>query len=183
MLLAEQHAKLLPNQRYVRCVETHPLGRGSVFKLIICMTTRMSQQLMQAKRISIDMSFKCARGWQEFEIESWDVHCQCCKHYNYVVFLTLMCLPAIVGARAFTTSQTAQAHLVLFRQIFDIAKADTGLDVHFRHIHGDGIETVIADSHKGQGLGMHHLYFIVLLMPRSRTLKGWECIVLNYPAG
>ena len=183
MLLAEQHAKLLPNQRYVRCVETHPLGRGSVFKLIICMTTRMSQQLMQAKRISIDTSFKRARGWQEFEIESWDVRCQRCKHYNCVVFLTLMCLPAIVGARAFTTSQTAQAHLVLFQRIFDIAKADTGLDVHFRHIHGDGIETVIADSHKGQGLGMHRLYFIVLLMPHSRTLKGWECIVLNYPAG
>ena len=182
VLLAEHHAKLPSNQRYLRCVETHPLSRGSAFKLIICMTTRMSQQLIHAKRLSINMSFKRAKGWQEFEIESWDVNCQCCKYYNCVVFLTLICLPAVVGARAFTMSQTAQAHLILFWRIFDIAKADTGLDVHFRHIHGDGIESVIADSHKGQGLGMHRVYF-VFDASLTDTNKVWECIVLNYPAG
>ena len=113
VLLAEHHAKLPSNQWYLRCVETHPLNRGSAFKLIICMTTRMSQQLIHVKRLSIDTSFKRAKGWQEFEIESWDVNCQ--RYYNCVVFLTLIRLPAIVGARAFTTSQTVQAHLILFR--------------------------------------------------------------------
>ncbi|KAF8833796.1 hypothetical protein BDN67DRAFT_998876 [Paxillus ammoniavirescens] len=137
-LLAMEHAELPPEQRYVRHVETHSLGHGSEFKLIICMTTRMSQQLMDAKRISIDTSFKRAQGWQEFEIESWDVDCQ----------------RSVVGARAFTTSQTAKAHLILFQQIFKIAYADTGIPVRFRHIHGDGIESVVADSHKGQGLGL-----------------------------
>lgn len=182
VLLTEHHAKLPPNQRYVRCVETHPLDRGSVFKLIICMKMRMSQQLMQAKQLSIDTSFKCAKGWQEFEIESWDVNCQHCKCYNCIVFLTLIRLPAVVGARAFTPSQTVQAHLILFRQIFDIVKVDTGLDVHFHHIHGDGIESVIADSHKGQGLGVHRVYF-VFNASLTDTNKVWECIVLNYPAG
>ena len=182
MLLAERHAKLPPNQRYVCCVETHPLSRRSVFKLIICMTTRMSQQLMQAKRLSIDTSFKRAKGWQEFEIESWDANCQRCKYFSCIVYMTLIHLPAVVGARAFTTSQTAQAHVILVRRIFDIAKEDTGLDVHFRHIHGDGIESVIADSHKGQGLGMHRVYF-VFDASLTDTNKVLECIVLKYPAG
>ena len=42
------------------------------FQLVICMTAQMSMLLVQAKRISIDTSFKHVRGWQEFEIEEWD---------------------------------------------------------------------------------------------------------------
>ena len=142
----------------------------------------MSQQLMQAKRLSIDTSFKHTKGWQEFEIESWDANCQCCKYFSCIVYMTLIHRPAIVGAHAFTTSQTAQAHVILVRRIFDITKEDTGLDIYFRHIHGDGIESVIADSHKGQGLGMHRVYFVfdALLTDTNKVL---ECIVLKYPAG
>ena len=40
--------------------------------------------------------------------------------------------------------------------IFDIAKSDTGLSVKFHHIDGHGIQSVIADGHKGQGLGRHN---------------------------
>lgn len=38
--------------------------------------------------------------------------------------------------------------------MFEIIKEDTGEDVHFRHIHGDGFDTITADGHQGQALGM-----------------------------
>jgi hypothetical protein len=50
-------------------------------------------------------------------------------------------------------SQSAQAHVILFRRIFQIAEEDTGLPVSFYHIHGCGYESVVADAHMGQGLG------------------------------
>ncbi|KIJ35151.1 hypothetical protein M422DRAFT_262714 [Sphaerobolus stellatus SS14] len=58
----------------------------------------------------------------------------------------------IVVARAFTTSQTAEAHKLLFSRIFDIMEQDTGETVRFRYIHGTGYEIFIADGHKGQAL-------------------------------
>jgi hypothetical protein len=61
---------------------------------------------------------------------------------------------AVVSAHAFTMSQSTKAHLILFQRIFDIASADTGQSFSFHHIHGFRCEIVIADSHKGQGLGM-----------------------------
>jgi len=67
-------------------------------------------------------------------------------------------LPAIVVARAFTTSQTALAHQILFRRIFAIAENDTGKPVQFRHIHGRGFDTFMADGHKGQALGMLFIF-------------------------
>ncbi|KAJ7273844.1 hypothetical protein C8J57DRAFT_1037799, partial [Mycena rebaudengoi] len=38
-------------------------------------------------------------------------------------------------------------------RIFEIAFGDTGLPCRFRHIHGEGFELWITDSHKGQALG------------------------------
>ncbi|KAG2125773.1 uncharacterized protein EDB93DRAFT_1243973 [Suillus bovinus] len=96
----------------------------------------MSRHLLLARRVSIDTSFKRLHGWQEFEIEAWD--------NNHMRSLT--------GARAFINSQSAQAHLVLFRRIFSIASEDTGTPVSFKHIHGSGYESVVADAHMGQGL-------------------------------
>ena len=63
-------------------------------------------------------------------------------------------MTAVVAARAFITSQSAHAHLILFRRIFEIVGADVGMPVTFFHIGGVGIETVIADGHRGQALGM-----------------------------
>ncbi|KIJ26707.1 hypothetical protein M422DRAFT_272219 [Sphaerobolus stellatus SS14] len=60
----------------------------------------------------------------------------------------------IVVARAFTTSQTAEAHKLLFSRIFDIMEQDTGETVHFQYIHGTGYEISMADGHKGQALGL-----------------------------
>ncbi|KAF8126785.1 hypothetical protein EV363DRAFT_1298507 [Boletus edulis] len=141
--------------RYVRCAETHLLSTGKEFQLVICMSASMSLRLMHATRISIDTSFKRVHGWQEFEIETWD---------NYH-------MRSIVSTRAFTTSQSAEAHFILFSRIFAIAKSDTGLSVKFHHIDGNGIQSVVADGHKGQGLGKswnvlcltmcykHHVHF------------------------
>ena len=82
-LLVEEQTRLPLDQRYVRCVEVHKIGRESYLKLIICMTTRMSSHLLAAKRLSIDTSFTRAQGWQEFEIESWDInHQRCISSYS-----------------------------------------------------------------------------------------------------
>ncbi|KAG1852722.1 hypothetical protein F4604DRAFT_1933598 [Suillus subluteus] len=97
--LANEHTSLPLEQRYVRCAETHVIDRDVEFKLVVCMTSRMSSHLVQAKHLSIDTSFKRAQGWQEFKIESWDSeHCR-----------------SVVSAHAFTTSQSAKAHLILFQ--------------------------------------------------------------------
>jgi len=167
-LLANEHASLPPEQRYIRCAEVHPIERGKELKLVICMTMKMALHLLQAKRLSIDTSFKRAQGWQEFEIESWDVDHMRCKWIFFPYHTCSYCYLAVVGARAFTTSQTAKAHVILFQRIFEIASADTGLPIMFNHIHGAGFETIIADSHKGQGLGLG-MYCVQL--SRSVTMQ------------
>jgi len=70
--LVSEHKGLPPNHRYLCCVEQHELPGDDEFQLVICMTTQMSSLLMEAKRISINMLFKCVCGWQEFEIEGWN---------------------------------------------------------------------------------------------------------------
>lgn len=59
----------------------------------------------------------------------------------------------MVLARAFMTSQSADAHVILFCQIFEIAETDTGIPVQFFHIHGTGMKSIVADGHRGQALG------------------------------
>ena len=54
---------------------------------------------------------------------------------------------AMVLVHAFTMSQSADAHVILFCCIFEIVAADTGTPVHFFHVHGMGIESVIVDGH------------------------------------
>ncbi|KAJ6452183.1 hypothetical protein C8R47DRAFT_998159 [Mycena vitilis] len=137
-LLAAQHRELPEEEQYVRCAETYTLEDGKTFYLVICMLRSMSALLMQSKKLSLDTAFKRLNGkWQEFEMETWE----------------LDRMKSVIGTRAFTTSQSAEAHLILFTRIFEIAFADTGIPCRFRHIHGDGFELWIMDSHKGQALG------------------------------
>lgn len=75
-----------------------------------------------------------------------------CKPNAQIFFST-----AFVGCRAFTTSQSAGAHLILHRMMFEIAEADTGQSVKFRYLHGSGYDTWSADAHKGQALGEFRL--------------------------
>ncbi|KAN0086061.1 hypothetical protein V8E55_007195 [Tylopilus felleus] len=97
------------------------------------MTSQMLSLLVQVKRIYINTSFKHVHRWQEFEIEGWDnLHQRSC---------------------ALTTSQSADAHIILFCHIFSIVKQDTGVPVEFLHIHGMGIKSVV-DGHCGQALGL-----------------------------
>ncbi|KAJ7265241.1 hypothetical protein C8J57DRAFT_1069413, partial [Mycena rebaudengoi] len=137
-LLAEQHSKLPADEQYVRCAETHILEDGKPFQLIICMFQSMSSFLMRSKKLSLDTAFKRLSGkWQEVEMETWE----------------LDNMKSVIGTRAFTTSQSAEAHVILYTRIFEIAFGDTGLPCRFRHIHGEGFELWITDSHKGQALG------------------------------
>ncbi|KAF8583185.1 hypothetical protein K439DRAFT_1507081, partial [Ramaria rubella] len=136
--LLEEHKQLSCEDAYVRCVEEHDIpGEGS-FRFVICMFKAMSELLVATKRPSIDTSFKRLHKWQEFEIEAW--------FSEY--------LRSIVVARGFTTSQSAAAHHILFRRIFAIVHKDTSKVVQFRHIHGVGFDTFMADGHKGQASGL-----------------------------
>ncbi|KAF8525595.1 hypothetical protein BU17DRAFT_41669, partial [Hysterangium stoloniferum] len=131
--------KLLPQDEvYVWCIETHEIQGEGTFQLVVCMFRAMSILLSKTKRPSIDTSFKRLHNWQEFEVEAWF------PEYSR----------SIVVTRAFTTSQSALAHKILFRCIFNIVEEDTGSKVKFRHIHGEGFDSVMADGHRGQALGL-----------------------------
>ncbi|KIJ29832.1 hypothetical protein M422DRAFT_268703 [Sphaerobolus stellatus SS14] len=136
LAMVEESSILPPEQAYVRSAEKIDIpGEGS-FSLIICMFKAMSELLLRTKRPSIDASFKRIHHWQEFEIEAWF------PEYSR----------SVVVARAFITSQSARAHKIFFQRIFDIVEGDTGQQIQFRHIHGTGWDTIIADEHRGQAL-------------------------------
>ena len=86
-----------------------------------------------------------------------------CKYLVQIIYHTNPLHEAIVSTHAFTTSQLAKAHLILLSRTFEIVKSDTGLSVNFHHIDGSGIQSVVVDGHKGQGLGKHHINKSVLL--------------------
>jgi hypothetical protein len=154
-LLAEQHSKLPADEQYIRCAETHILEDGKPFQLIICMLQSMSSFLMRSKKLSLDTAFKRLSGkWQEFEMETWELDNMKCMSSHFTTSSEAnIFTAAVIGTRAFTTSQSAEAHVILFTRIFEIAFGDTGLPCRFRHIHGEGFELWITDSHKGQALG------------------------------
>ncbi|TFK44080.1 hypothetical protein BDQ12DRAFT_594008, partial [Crucibulum laeve] len=132
-LLVEEHQCLPIDEQYVCCAETHTIENGKTFQLVICMSREMASTLMNASNISLDTSFKQLHGkWQEFEMETWD----------------------LVNMKSFMTSQSAQAHLILFTRIFDFAHSETGIPIQFCHIHGARFNIWIADAHKGQALGV-----------------------------
>jgi hypothetical protein len=114
----------------------------------------MSRLLQTTQRPSIDTSFKRADSYEEFELEAWfPEHMKCMRLTTLPVPHAHLPCTAVVCTRAFITSQSAAAHKYLFQRIFSIVEHDTGQPVHFRHIHGVGFETIVADAHKGQALG------------------------------
>ncbi|KAF8489146.1 hypothetical protein JB92DRAFT_2620614, partial [Gautieria morchelliformis] len=136
-----QHLQLPPDQQYLRCIETVHLPDHDPFTIIICMFPAMSHLLLATRWPSIDTAFKRADLYEEFELEAWFP-----EH-----------MKSIICTRAFITSQSAAAHQYLFQSILALVEHDTGHPVHFRHIHGDGFETIVADAHKGQALGLGQL--------------------------
>ncbi|KAF8583771.1 hypothetical protein K439DRAFT_1647130 [Ramaria rubella] len=148
--ILDEHTQLPPEKQYVCCVEEHSItGEGKIY-IVICMFKAMSKLLLETKRPSIDMSFKWLHKWQEFEIEAWFPEYHCSRNQ----LLTNQQFLAIVVACTFTTSQSADAHPILFNCIFAIVCEDTGHTVWFCHIHGDGFDTFVADGHVGQVLGL-----------------------------
>ncbi|KIJ25851.1 hypothetical protein M422DRAFT_273135 [Sphaerobolus stellatus SS14] len=135
--LYTEHSQGPPELAYVRAVESHEISREGSCTIVLCMLPAMSRLLMATRQISIDTSFKRVHKWQEFEIEAWF------PSYNR----------SIVVSRAFITSQSATAHFLLFKRIFQVAEADTGKPFRIRHIHGDGLDSVTADGHRGQAVG------------------------------
>lgn len=64
-------------------------------------------------------------------------------------------LLAVVVSQAFTNSQSAKAHFILFCHIFEVASQDTGTAIwQLQHIHGKGSKTIVTDAHRGHALGM-----------------------------
>ena len=62
------------------------------------------------------------------------------------------------------------------KSIHAIVKEDTGgPGIHFAYIHGEGVETWIADSHKGQALGSLSLYICLYHLLNSMLGLGMFC--------
>ena len=88
----------------------------------------------------------------------------------------------MVLAYAFTTSQSADVHVILFHCICSIAEQDTGVPVRFLHIHSMHIESVVADGHHGQALGKFFLTFSISLQTCYRTGQILCRTLLRHPA-
>lgn len=91
--LVREHQQLPLDEQYVRCAEKHTDTAGKEFLFVICMLRAMSQQLMTAKRLSSDTSFKRLHGWEEFELETWDSNSKRCEslfNAHVWIYLTLL---------------------------------------------------------------------------------------------
>ncbi|EJD54157.1 hypothetical protein AURDEDRAFT_157410 [Auricularia subglabra TFB-10046 SS5] len=126
-----------PDEQYVRYVGETAIPGEKPAKIVICMSRAQSRRFLAARRPEIDSAYNRVHGWVEFEMEEWDISTS----------------QSVTLCRAFVSSQSAAAHHALFREIFRIVEQDTGQALHFRHLHGDGIEIVTADEHKGQAKG------------------------------
>jgi len=164
--MLKEHENGPPEKAYVRAVEKHQIPREGTFSLVICMFKAMSELLSRVKWPTIDTSFKRVHMWQEFEMEAWGSEFSCCELFSHIYLiyhcrfvLNTFLFKAIVLARGFTTSQSAEAHLILFRRVFEIMELDTGCHIRFLHLHGTGIETITADQHRGQVLGSFQSIF------------------------
>ncbi|KZV94541.1 hypothetical protein EXIGLDRAFT_748607 [Exidia glandulosa HHB12029] len=166
--MLNQQLKLPLTERYVRYAKEVVLpGEKDPVRIVICMSPAQSKRLLDAKRVEIDSAYNRVQSWVEFEMEEWDTATS----------------QSVTLCRAFITSQTAEAHQLLFREIFRIAEQDTGRSAQFRHLHGRGLEIVTADEHKGQakGLGL----FLVeiareLLMPDPYEPEKRLCDLTAY---
>ena len=139
---------------------------------------------MEAKRISIDISFKHVYGWQEFEIEGWDNHHRYIWVFYpfFIHFQIINLISVMVLSYAFTTSQSADVHVVLFCCICSTVEQDTSVPVQFLHIHSMSIESVVANGHHGQALGKFFLTFNIPLQTCYRTGQILYRTLLRHPA-
>lgn len=69
---------------------------------------------------------------------------------------------AISLCRAIVTAGHTEAHRQLFHEISNIVELDTGQPLHFQFVHGDGLEVITVDEHKGQAKGKDMFYLLIL---------------------
>ncbi|KAK0449904.1 hypothetical protein EV421DRAFT_1704284 [Armillaria borealis] len=128
--------------------EPVPLNsEDSLFRVVICMFPQRSHDLLKAKYVMSDISFKHVSGYKEFELVGYD-------RTGSI---------SIVFCRALLNSQSAAAHKHLFDKIWHLVLQDTGELLQYRHLHSPslsdhhGILHWAADQDGGQakGLGLH----------------------------
>ncbi|KAE9384455.1 hypothetical protein BT96DRAFT_950559 [Gymnopus androsaceus JB14] len=114
---------------------------SEALKIVICMTSSASKRLVEAQHLQSDIGFKRIVGFYESEIASVE------RYSN----------TSITFCRVYLTRQTAQAHLIVLREINKILVSDTGRGLRWRHIHGlnvgdydNVILNWVVDQHRGQ---------------------------------
>ncbi|KAG8988603.1 hypothetical protein FRB90_002658, partial [Tulasnella sp. 427] len=138
-LLHSDHAqRLSPEDQYLRFADELKISSGESFRFAICMFPAQSRLLSRARWITCDTSYKRVKLYKEFGLEGWDERTH--RSISY--------------CRVFMTSESAEAHRLLFHQISRIVTQDTGTPLQFAYIHGQGIEVITADEGKGQALGL-----------------------------
>ncbi|KAJ3964422.1 hypothetical protein EV361DRAFT_812152, partial [Lentinula raphanica] len=99
-------------------------GEESKFRIVICMFPQRSHDLLKARFIQSDISYKRVAGFKELELVGWDEQSK----------------TTIVFCRAYMTRESAAAHLIFFRHLDDIVHKDTGQWLSFRHLHGNSLQ-------------------------------------------
>ncbi|KIO26910.1 hypothetical protein M407DRAFT_7585 [Tulasnella calospora MUT 4182] len=138
LLHEDQAQRLDPEDQYLRCVEEIKITTNESIRIAVCMFPAQSRLLSKARWITCDTSYKRVKRSQEFGIEGWDETTH--RSISY--------------CRVFITSESAEAHRILFHKISAIVTQDTGTPLQFLYIHGQGIEVITADEGKGQALGL-----------------------------
>ena len=82
MSLKVQHDTLSMEYQYVRLVEEVELSTKESIRIVICMSPIMSHYLMNAKRLTIDTSFKRVQQCEEFEMETWLDNVKRCADFS-----------------------------------------------------------------------------------------------------
>ncbi|KZV86821.1 hypothetical protein EXIGLDRAFT_774231 [Exidia glandulosa HHB12029] len=140
--LLARNSTVSTDLHYVRAVEERLL-KGKTVQFVICMFPAQSVTLQRARRITIDTAFKRVKGWYEFEIEAWDDSANA----------------SMTVARVFLNSLTREAHFEVLKCLNGVIEIDTGSHIKFSYLHGRGMgwDTVHADQHKGQAMGVGDL--------------------------
>lgn len=119
--------------------------------IIICCTYAQATRFLNQRYIEIDLSFKMVAGKVTlFSIAGWDQETQRTDTYIY----------------AFTNATGHTLYSNLFHQLFSTIENLTGNLVLWRHIHGSGICTVIADMDGAQAKGLGQFLH---MLDNSRT--------------
>ncbi|KAJ3817115.1 hypothetical protein F5880DRAFT_1618593 [Lentinula raphanica] len=80
--------------------------------------------LLNARFVQTDISYKRVVGFKELEFVGWDDH----SHTT------------IVYCRAYMTHESAAAHLIFFRLLDQLVQKDTGESLRFRHLHSQSLK-------------------------------------------